>query len=221
MENYNGILNKSKLFNGIDGSEIDSMVKCLSATIKKYNKGEYVVRLGENLSAVGVVISGSVHVIKEDFWGNRSLISELAEGGLFGESYACTASAPVSVSVIAASSCVIMTFDVRRILTQCPSACSFHSRLIQNLVTVLADKNIMLTRKIEHMAQRKLRDKIISYLSEESRLHGSSVFEINFNRQELADYLSVDRSAMSNELCKLRDEGLLEFNKNKFKLNQI
>ena len=214
------LIKHAALFDGIDEGEIASMMNCLSAATAKYKKEQIIYRVGDATTMVGVVLSGRAYVVKKDFWGNRSILSEISAGQLFGETYALMPSAPLEVSVAAAEACEVLFLDVRRILTTCSSACEFHARLIRNLLTVTAQKNLLLTRKLEHMAQRTTREKLLSYLSAESQRQKASSFEIPFNRQQLADYLSVDRSAMSNELCKLRDEGILVFEKNRFQLLQ-
>lgn len=218
MKNYLIQIKKSRLFAGIDAQELEAMLGCLSATVRHFKKGDYIIRSGDSVSSVGLVISGGVHIQREDFWGNRTILSEVSESGLFGESYACAPGKPASINAVAAQNSTIMFLDVRRIITTCPSACAFHARLIQNLITVLAFKNIMLTDKIEHISQRSTREKLLSYLSEQAQAAGSSSFDISFNRQQLADYLCVDRSAMSNALGQLRDEGVLNFNKSHFEL---
>lgn len=218
MDKHFKIIEKSRLFSGIDELELKSMLKCLNAISRSYKKGEHIFRSGDKLTLVGLVLSGFVIITKEDYWGNRTILSEISEGGIFGEAFACADNGTISVNASAAKDCVILLIDVGRVLTVCHSACTFHARLIRNLVTVLANKNVALSEKIEHMSQRKLRDKILSYLSECSRNEGGPAFAIPFNRQELADYLSADRSALSNELCRLRDEGIIEFQKNRFLL---
>lgn len=218
MKEYLKILIRTKLFSGVDEPEAEAMVKCLSPTKKDYIKGAYIYRSGEQISSMGLVLCGSVHILKEDYWGNRTILAEIHEGQLFGEAYACSGAIELSVSAVAAQDTAVLFLDVKRILTLCPTGCAFHTRLIQNLIAELADKNIRLTGKIEHMSQRRLRDKILSYLSDVSKIQGSPDFTIPFSRQELADYLSVDRSALSNELCKLRDEGVLQFERKKFRL---
>lgn len=218
MKKYLNVIQKSSLFSGVAAPEIVSMLKCLSAVETEYEKNAFVLRFGESVSSIGLVLSGSVHVVKEDFWGNRNIVMKAVAGQLFAETYACVQDEALGVSVVAAEPTTVLFLDVRRIMTTCSSACEFHSRLIRNLLTVVAQKNLMLNNKLAHMAQRTTREKLLSYLSEESLRLGSSSFEIPFNRQQLADYLSVDRSAMSNELCKLRDEGILRFEKNSFEL---
>lgn len=216
MEKYFEILRGSKLFYGVSELELKEMLHCLKPQIKSYQKGSFIFYRGDAASAMGLVASGSVHILKEDYWGNRTILAEVSAGQLFGEAYACSDRQELAVSAAAAQDCEVLFLDVKQIFTVCSSACVHHTRLIQNLVRALADKNISLTAKIEHMSQRRLRDKVLSYLSDISRQQGNADFFIPFNRQQLADYLSVDRSALSNELCKLRDEGLLRFEKNHF-----
>lgn len=218
MKKDSEILMQARLWNGITGTELQEMLHCLSPKRKEFRKGSVVYAYGEQISAMGLVLRGSVHILKEDYWGNRTILAEIREGQLFGEAYACAEAAPLSVSVTAAENASVLFFDIQRVLTVCTSRCPYHTKLIQNLIAELANKNIYLTGKIEHISQRKLRDKILSYLSDFSKKEGSPVFTIPFNRQELADYLSADRSALSNELGKLRKEGILEFHRNKFRL---
>ncbi len=213
-------IKRTALFAGIEEDEMEAMLGCLSATVKAYKKGQLIFRVGDTTTLVGEVLSGRVHIIKEDFWGGRSILSEFGCGQLFGETYAAMSFEPLEVSVLAAEPCEILFLDVKRVMTTCSCACVFHTRLIRNLFAASAQKNLMLTRKLECMAGRTTKEKLLSYLSAESQRQKVSSFEIPFNRQQLADYLSVDRSAMSNELCKLRDEGVLEFNKNRFALLQ-
>ncbi len=218
MKKYLIQIQKSRLFASIDAQELETMLDCLSSTVRHFKKGDYIIRSGDNISWVGLVVAGSVHIQREDFWGNRTILSEIPESELFGESYACAPGRPAPVNAVATQNSTILFLDVRRIIPTCPSACAFHARLIQNLISVLAFKNIMLTGKIEHISQRSIREKLLSYLSEQAQAAGTPSFDIPFNRQQLADYLCVDRSAMSNTLGQLRDEGVLTFNKSHFEL---
>ena len=218
MEKYLALLKNSKLFQGITETEITAMLDCLSASKRSYRKGEYIFRRGEHIVSVAMVLEGCIHIQKEDYWGNLSILSEIPEGEIFGEVYACLGSSETLNNAVAVRQSTVLFLDISRVLTVCSSACCFHGRLIQNLLSVLALKNKILTQKLEHMSQRTTREKLLSYLSEQSLREGCPSFDIPFNRQQLADFLSVDRSAMSNELCKMRDEGILLFNKNHFVL---
>lgn len=218
MIKYAHIISKSKIFDNIKKEDIGNMLNCLSAVERKYEKGEYILRTGDVINSVFMVAEGKIHILKEDYWGNQSIIAEAKEGELFGEVYACMGNIPLQVNAAAVKDSVIIELDINKVLTVCSSACEFHSRLIRNLISVIAEKNLNLTNKLECMSQRTTRDKIMSYLSMESQKNKNSKFDIPFNRQQLADFLSVDRSAMSKEMCKMRDEGIIKFNKNHFEL---
>lgn len=218
MTNYVSIIKQSQLFSGVGEEEINSMLKCLDATLHEYKKGEYVFRQGEYLSHIMILVKGKLHVQREDFWGNRSIINQINCGEMFGEAYVTPDSGSILNDVVAIEDSSVIFFDVRKILTVCSSACRFHTTVIQNLFFSISNKNRMLVQKLGHMSKRTTRDKLISYLSEQSQKSKSETFEIPFNRQQLADYLSVDRSAMSNELSKMKNEGLINFEKNRFHL---
>ena len=216
MQKYIPILKRTKMFTGVGDSEIESMLSCLGARLKTYKKGEYVFRQGEHITDITVLAEGSLHIQKDDYWGNRSILGEISAGEMFGEAYAYDSGAMLN-DVVAVEDSVVIFFDVKRILTTCNNSCRFHSIVVQNLFFAISEKNRKLVQKLGHMSKRTTREKLISYLSEQAKKQSSASFTIPFNRQQLADFLSVDRSAMSNELCKMRDEGLLEFDKNKFK----
>lgn len=220
MKKYLKLLKRSKLFYGITEEEIASMLECLSATSQCYQKGEYVFRREERISAVAMLLEGGVHIQKEDYWGNLSILNKISEGEIFGEVYAALGGEEILNNAVAVKPSVVLFLDMNRILTMCPSSCRFHGQLIRNLLSVIASKNKMLTQKLEHMSRRTTREKLLSYLSEQSLRAGCASFDIPFNRQQLADFLSVDRSAMSGELCKMRDEGILSFEKNHFILKE-
>lgn len=218
MEKYIATLKQSQMFSGVGEDEISSMLHCLQARLHTYKKGEYVFRQGEPIDNITILVEGKLLVQRDDFWGNRSIVNVISVGEMFGEAYIGPDSGAILNDVIAQEDSVVIFFDVQRILTTCPSACKFHSMVIKNLFFAISEKNRKLVQKIGHMSKRSIRTKLISYLSDEAKRQNSSSFIIPFNRQQLADFLSVDRSAMSNELCKMRDEGLLTFHKNKFHL---
>ena len=194
------------------------MLSCLSAVEKEFPKGSFLCRQGEASQGIGVVLKGRVHIIKEDVWGRRTVIGQAGQGELFGEVYACLPQEAMEVAVVAAEDVDILFLSLDKVISICPSSCPFHTKLISNLLAVMAEKNLSLTRKIEHMAQKTTREKLLSYLSAESLRQGNPRVTIPFNRQQLADYLAVDRSAMSAELGKLKKEGLLDFYKNTFQI---
>ncbi len=218
MKKYVNVLKNTKLFSGLGEDEIISMLSCLGARMREFKKGEYVFRQGEHIFDICVLVRGKLHIQKDDYWGNRSILGNIAVGELFGEAYLSRDSGPSLNDVEALEDSNVIFFDVNRVITTCSSACRFHALVVQNMFFAVADKNRRLVQKLGHLSLRSTREKLISYLSEQSKLHNSSEFTIPFNRQQLADYLSVDRSAMSNELCKMRDEGLVEFDRSRFKL---
>lgn len=209
---------KTGLFAGLSGKEIESLLGCLDGKMSEYAKGDYVLRQGDNLDHIAVLVKGKLHIQNDDYWGNRTIVNCINAGDMFGESYIAPQSGPIHNDVVAMEESAVIFFDVKRIVTTCPTACSFHSAVMHNLFYAISEKNRLLVQKIAHISKRSTREKLISYLSEEAKKHQSSCFSIPFNRQQLADFLSVDRSAMSNELCKMRDEGFLKFDKNNFEL---
>ena len=218
MEQYIPILKRTRFFSGVGEEEIGAMLNCLQARLCTYQKGEYVLRQGEHLDKILVLVSGKLHIQRDDYWGNRSIINMVSVGEMFGEAYAAPESGALLNDVLAVKDSTVIFFDVNRIITVCSSACRFHSMVVQNLFFAISEKNRKLVQKLGYMSRRTTREKLIAYLSEEAKRQNSNAFSIPFNRQQLADFLSVDRSAMSNELCKMRDEGLLEFERSAFKL---
>ena len=218
MKKYIPILAKTRLFAGASEEEIGMMLNCLQAKLQTYKKGEYVLHQGEDLSNITVLVEGSLHIRRDDYWGNRCIINVIGVGEMFGEAYVEPDSGALLNDVIAMEDSVVLFFDAKRTITTCPSACKFHGTVVQNLFFAISEKNRKLVQKLGHMSKRSTREKLMSYLSEEAKKQNCATFSIPFNRQQLADFLSVDRSAMSNELCKMRNEGLLLFEKNRFTL---
>jgi CRP-like cAMP-binding protein len=220
MKEYLTFLSQISLFRGIHPDELSGMLDCLNARKSAYKKRDILLLEGQAASSVGIVLSGKVQVVKEDFMGNRNMMAEISPGNLFAESFCCARTDRLPITVVSAAESEILWIDYQRVVSTCSLACKFHSRLIENMLSILASKNILLNQKIEHLARRTTRGKLLSYLSDQAAQHGSREFDIPFNRQELADYLCVDRSAMSSELCKLRDEGVLQFHLNHFLLGE-
>ncbi|MEL7608137.1 MAG: Crp/Fnr family transcriptional regulator [Bacillota bacterium] len=218
MQKLDSVLLNNELFSGVAEGEFSQLLACLAPVRKLYEKNETILAQGDPITKIGVLLSGQAQVIRDDITGVRSILTGLAAGDVFAEAFACSDIAELPVSVLAVTDCSAMFFDYQRILKTCSSACSHHTRLIRNLLAVIADKNIMLSAKIEHLSMRTTRKRILSYLSEQASRHNSNRFDIPFNRQQLADYLCVDRSALSIELSKLQKGGILAFQKNHFRL---
>ena len=218
MKEFVPVLKRTKLFSGVGDDDISTMLTCLGARLLTYKKGEYVLRQGEHLSDILVLAEGRLHIQRDDYWGNRSILGHIGVGEIFGEAYVAPESGTLLNDVIAVEDSAVFFFDVKRVISTCSSACCFHTMVVQNLFFAISEKNRGLVQKLDYMSRRTTREKLLSYLSEEAKKQNSASITLPFNRQQLADYLSVDRSAMSNELCKMRDEGLLEFEKNRFRL---
>ena len=218
MKDYLSVIRSSQLFSGVSEEEVIAMLSCLKAERKDFPKDAFLLRAGDTAESIGLVLSGSVLVIQEDIWGNRNILSKAGPGQTFAAAFACAPGSRLNVSVVAEAPVTAMFLNVKRILTVCPSACTHHSRIIRNLLDELAEKNLRLNEKLTHMAQRTTRAKLMSYFSAEAQRRSVYEFDIPFSRQQLADYLGVDRSGLSVELGKMRDEGLLDFHKSHFLL---
>ena len=216
MKKYVPFLKRTTLFSGAGDEDIIAMLDCLHAAARRYGRGEYAFRRGEYIRELMLLAEGRLHIQKEDYWGNLNILSEIRPGEMFGEAYIAPNSGALLNDVVSAEESTVLLFDMERVLTVCPSACPFHTRLVKNMFYSISDKNKSLVQKLSYMSQRSTREKLLAYLSDEAKKQNSSSFAIPFNRQQLADFLSVDRSAMSNELGKLRDEGMLDFHKNEF-----
>ncbi len=214
-------LAKTELFEGICSDEIESMMKCLQAKKRNYEKGEYIFRVGDCIKNMGIVIFGSVNIEKDEIWGGHSIISNVSRGQAFGEAYACVFGEQLNINAVAAEKAEVLFFNIEHILTTCSTCCEFHNRLIKNLLKVMALKNLSLTKKMTVISPKSIRERLVSYLSFQAIESNSSDFTIPFNRQQLADYICVDRSAMSKELSKMQKEGLILYNKNKFHINKF
>lgn len=218
MKNYLPVIRSSPLFFGISEEELATMLACLGTREESFPKDAFLLRVGDTAESIGLVLEGSVLVIQEDVWGNRNILSKAGAGETFAAAYACAPAAALPVSVTAETPVTVMLLNVKRVLNVCPSACAYHSRIIRNLLGVLAEKNLRFGEKLTHMGQRTTRAKLMSYLSAEAQRRGKYEFDIPFSRQQLADYLAVERSGLSLELGKMRRAGLLDFHKSHFVL---
>lgn len=218
MKEFFPIIHSSQLFSGVSKDELPAVLSCLEAKKVSFPKDAFLLRTGDTAESIGLVLSGSVLIIQEDIWGNRNILSKLGAGETFAAAFACAPGAVLNVSVAAGTDAVVMFLNVKRILTVCSNACGHHGKILRNLLGELAEKNLRLNKKLFHMGQRTTRAKLMSYLSAEAQRLGKHEFDIPFSRQQLADYLAVERSGLSLELGKMRAEGLLDFHKNHFVL---
>lgn len=260
-EEYLKLLRGTELFDSLAEEEISQVIAAPGAVVQKFGKEQFIYREGQKNVKAAIVLEGRVHIMKEDFWGNRSILAEAGPGEMFAETYSCLGNEPLAVSVAAVEECRCLFLDLARILSEAASEaaivqktrrfrtfeenqdcaadagpCEMKERnrkeeipvsgslnnaqvcLLGNIIRILAQKNLFLSKKAEFLSQRTTRQKLLAYLSDMERRTGRSTFRIPFNRQEMADFLSVDRSAMSAELSKLQKEGVLEYYKNQFTL---
>ena len=218
MLRYYPIYQQVPLFSGLAEEELMTMLRSLDAHEQRFKKGSFLLEAGCSVNNLGIVLNGSVQIIKEDILGNRNILSLAMPGELFAEAFACLGAEPMTVSVIAAEDTRVLFIDYRRIIAFHGITSPFQVKLIENMMFIFARKNMLLTRKINVISQRSIREKLLHYLSEQADISGKREFRIPFDRQEMADYLCVDRSALSAALAKLRGEGLIAYQKNHFKL---
>ena len=218
MHKYLPVLRTCPFFTGLNDDEILSIIHYVNASGISGLRGSYIFRTGDSTEVMGLVLSGSTLIIQEDLWGHRNILSRCSAGDFFGEPYAADPGAVLNISIVAEEDYEILFLNAKRLLLSCPTACDHHNKLIRNLVSVLANRILILNDKITHVSKRTTREKLLSYLSSESARRSSLSFDISFDRQQLADFLCVERAAMSAELSKLQKEGLLKTNKNHFEL---
>ena len=209
---------RSPLFAGIDAADFEGMLGCIGYHVKDYQKGEIIALEEENINHVGVVLEGAVDMLKEDVWGNRTMLVRTYPQDIFGETFACGEDTLSVVTFAAAENCRVLFLSFCRVMHTCTHACQFHQTLIENMVRLIARKNRELMRKVEVVSKKTLREKILAYLSIQSQVQGSRRFEIPLGRVEWAEYLNADRSALTRELAKMKDEGLIDYQRNSFEI---
>ncbi len=206
------------LFEGIGEAEIDSLLSCLLPTRQSYARGALIKLEGEPADFIGVVLDGTIRVVKSDYSGGRSVMGAFGPGHLFAEAFACAGIPRLPVSIEAAGDCRVWMVNFQRVMNPCGKACPAHNRLPQNLLRIVARKNVLLNTKCSILSERTTADKLMAFLNEQARQANSNEFVIRYDRQALADYLGVERSAMAAEIGKLRKQGILETRRSYFKL---
>ncbi len=220
MKKYFDILRKCRLFNQMDDESLEKLLGCLGAKVVFFDKKYTIFTEGVAAKHIGIVLSGTAHIIQYDYLGNRSILAEIKPSEVFGEAFACAGISSLPVSVVADEPCEIMILDCYRVLHLCDKHCRFHQELIFNLMQDMATKTIMFHQKIEIISKRTTRERLMTYLMLQSKKTGKASFTVPFDRQELADYLEVDRSGLSAEISKLRRDGIIKSDKNKFTIIQ-
>lgn len=206
------------LFRGIDPEDLGAMLKCMSAREIEPERGEFIMTTPGSAPLMGVVLAGEVEMISEDYFGKKSLLTVLPVGSVFGESYSCVKARNRTIAYQASGKCRVLLLDYDRILHACKLVCRFHHRMIENMVELIAEKNLELIEKLEVTSRTSIREKLLTYLTRQAERTGSATFQVPMGRTELAEYLCTDRSAMTRELSRMREEGLVAFDKRTFTL---
>ena len=209
---------RSPLFAGIASADMDAMLGCIGYHVRTFQKGDIIAFEEETINHVGVVISGAVDMIKEDVWGNRTMLLRSYPEDVFGETFACGEDSLSVVTFAAAQDSKVLFLHFGRVMHTCSHACVFHQALVENMVRLIARKNRELMRKVEVVSKKTLREKILAYLSIQAQSQGQRRFEIPLGRIEWAEYLCADRSALTRELAKMKEEGLIDYHRNSFEI---
>ena len=208
----------TRLFEHISGEELSAMLECLGARERTCRKGEFIVLEGDVLDCIGAVVEGSVQMRKEDVWGGSSILAVVGPGEVFGESIVCGGLDRSVVSFLAGADTRMLLLSFRRVLCTCSRSCRFHHRLVENMVGLIAAKNVQLMEKLEITSKKSIRERVLTWCSQQAQRSGSPRFTSELGRVELADYLCVDRSALTRELSRMKEEGLLDYERNSFRL---
>ena len=206
------------LFQGLEREEISEVLQRFHALIKHFPKSDYIYLAGDCVENLCVVLEGTVQMIKEDIWGEKSIIANLGAGSVFAENFLGKLGDRSVVSYFVASDSEILMLPLGRALYDVSAPSKASQRLMCNIVSVLADNNTRLIEKTEILCKKTLRSKILAYLEQEARNKQSHQFTIPFNRTDLANYLDADRSALTRELARMKDEGIIDYTKNTFTL---
>ena len=217
VKEYFDALKQAALFKDIATADFEKMFSCLGAEIKNVDKAETILFTGDNPCFVGIVLSGQFHIVREDYDGNNTLIAVASPGEIFAESLCCAGIEESPVTVFAAENATVMLIKFNRILHTCSHLCAFHEKLIENMLKLIAKKNLFLQSRMEIMAIKSVRDKVLRYLESFTLQQGRSIV-IPLNREGMANYLCVERSALSYELSKMKKDGLIDYRKNHFVL---
>lgn len=209
----------TSLFRGISAEELERIRPCLGIYEKHYAKGSVIYRAGDVISDVGLVETGSVNIESNSYWGVSSIFGHMERGEIFAEAYAAVPNKELLCDVVACEDCTVLFLPMQQAITLCQKNCRAHGCLVRNLIQLSAIKNLSLTNRMMHITPRTIRDRLLSYLSQQMLAHGDHSFTIPFTRQQLSEYLGVDRSALSHEISKMQKEGLLTCHKNEFVLH--
>lgn len=218
MKDYFEFLTKTQLFAGISVKDIPILLERLKARVEKFTRDDYVRIEGDPADFIGIVLEGKIQILNEDYFGNRSITATFEKGALFGEAFSCAGVKKLTVDILSCADTDIMFIDSRYFLIGCGGGCEFQHTLLENLLKIMAKKNMLLNKKLQYSSHKTTSEKIMAYLHDQAKINHSPEFIIPYNRQELADFLGVERSAMSAEIGKLVKQGAIETKRSYFRL---
>lgn len=221
MQTYYNQIKNSPIFFGLSEEELKAMLECFNARIKEYSDGEMIIRQGDMITNIYLVLEGNVNIEKDSYWGRRIIVTQLGVNDNIALAFVASKNVEASIDAISIGKTKLLILSYAKCTTMCQNVCTKHRLLIGNLFEILSKENIELIQKIENISQKTIREKLLTYFSNEARKNKSNIFEIPFNRQDLADYLNIDRSAMSFELSKMQKDNLIKYEKNKFMLKNM
>lgn len=216
-ENLNAFF-KCLLFKGINEKDLESMLMCINPKMSKFKKNDVICIAGEEFEGIGIIISGEAVVTQENSEGNRVIMDILKPGDMFGEMAAFSGNSKWPATVYSQGNCIVCFITPEKIVNECSKLCAGHRKLIVNMLTIISKKALMLNRKVEYLALKNMKAKIAKYLLEQYKLTGKLTFKLPLNRNELADFLNVARPSLSRELCRMRDKGIIDFDRSAVKI---
>lgn len=211
-------IKKSKIFEKISEADIKALHFCFKTKVLNVKKGEILIDEDQPFESIVLVLDGHLRTVITDYYGTNSILADYYSGDAVGVEEAFSGSTVAQYTLVAMEDTQVLTMNKYRVIQPCDNMCPRHTQLQNNLVKIISQKNIELMQKFNHITKHSTRDKVLAYLQYISKKQNSKYFDIPFNRQELAEYLSVDRSALSFELSKMKKDGIIDFNKNHFML---
>lgn len=208
------------MFTGISEDDLRCFLSCSDARVRMYEKKEIIFEMGDQVNWIGILLSGQVDGVQEDYWGNQMLLGRFLAGDVIADAFVLAGEEAIPYTALSVRNSEMLMISHENLVSPCECVCPFHSQIILNMLSVSAKKSMLLLKKIRHITMRSMREKVLSFLSEEAMRAGSNKFTILYDRERLANYLGVDRSALSAELSRMQREGLLSYNKNAFELHR-
>lgn len=221
FEKYTNILSKNKLFQNMTPNDINVILNCIKPQISQFNKNDFIALSGDEFKSVGIILEGNAIVVKENVAGKRMFITNLIPGDMFGEAAVFSEKSIIPATVEAQNNCTVLFLSGKKIISECKNICTLHHTLIRNILKIISDRALILNKHIEYLSIKSIRGKISTFLIEQYRKSGKTTFKLPLNRNELAEFLNVSRPSLSREMCHMRDEGLIDFNRSSFYIKNI